>query len=338
MDKKQTIERLTELVNDINEYERLDNEFFSETKWRDYKLAIEKIRDEVGTLGNVPRVFSNLPIFKKPKETQKKSDDFKKSATKGIGCLAGCLLLMLLVDDRFLGGLLVIIEGIMLIAGIMLCVKAYGIYKPLREAQKSNFELKKSEAKAMDAFERAVLTLESEKTFGMEAAHKYKDEVAEAMVKIRVEDEKYLDEGSAILEKRYEIKDRMEANEFWSDKYLHLMSDVLMLLESGRADDYKEALNLAIAEEREEKENQRRTAILQQQAEEQYRHNKQMEQEQAEARKIQEATVTLQEKMRKEQRNSQMSVCFKCKHYNMLGSFSGGCAGGIVGCGSFTPK
>ncbi len=150
--------------------------------------------------------------------------------------------------------------------------------------------------------------------------------------------------------KQEDNRKKLLAYEFIPVEYWEYSPFILKALKSGRADNYKEALNLVITEEREkteriaQKEMQEMQArLLEKQAEEERRHNRQMELVQAEANRMQEAhyremayAQREKEKIEKKNSDSQMHVCFKCKHYGLAGPTT--CRGGIVGCGSFTPK
>ena len=133
--------------------------------------------------------------------------------------------------------------------------------------------------------------------------------------------------------------------------YYYLAMDVCQVLENGRGDTLKEALNIAIDDERKEKEAEerrqearRREEILRDQAEEERRHNAAMEREAREqseaARKMQEENERHNretEKSAREQRNKTYStnMCSYC-------AYSGSCPKLNVRrtgtCGAFKPR
>lgn len=99
----------------------------------------------------------------------------------------------------------------------------------------------------------------------------------------------YNERRSSLLTEGKAVSDDIEAVTLLSQDYVHLAGRVRDMLTSGRADTLKEALNLSIAEKRDEDfkakqhaEAVRQTAVLEQQALETRLHNERMEQEAAE--------------------------------------------------------
>ena len=89
------------------------------------------------------------------------------------------------------------------------------------------------------------------------------------------------EEQKAFLNK---LDEEIATIDFIRPKYYYLITDIVDLLESGRADDYKEALNLAIEVDERRKHNarmeeieQKKVRAAEQQAEEERRHNEEME-------------------------------------------------------------
>ena len=155
------------------------------------------------------------------------------------------------------------------------------------------------------------------------------------------------------------MTDQIKEYDFVPPEYFHYVPAVLTLLKSGRADDYKEALNIAIAEEKDAEEraqrmeeDRRRTMIMEQQAEEERRHNRMMEEEQATANRIQaEHNKAMQDAERKRIYNQERAekqaveaqhrarsmstrrcnACKKVGHCNMSHS-------GMENCAAFEPR
>lgn len=129
------------------------------------------------------------------------------------------------------------------------------------------------------------------------------------------------------LEKMEEVK----TYDFMPLEYAHLIRPIIVLLKSGRADDYKEALNIAIQEER------RRTAEM-------ARHNREMEQQQQMQQKMMLDEQRKQTKaMEAQQRESSRAAmeasknasmrCARCAKHDACGR-----ARGVPNCGAFEPK
>ncbi|MBQ8145533.1 MAG: hypothetical protein IJ039_02005 [Clostridia bacterium] len=149
-----------------------------------------------------------------------------------------------------------------------------------------------------------------------------------------------------------ETERELEAIGIVTPTYYYLAHSIADVLENGRADTLKEALNIAIEDERREREEQQRreeadrqAQILERQAEEARRHNREMERaakEQAEAaeRNYEENRRHNREMERnsREQQNRSYgnSICLSCANYAGRG---GSCNGSFVKntgtCGSF---
>ncbi len=173
-------------------------------------------------------------------------------------------------------------------------------------------------------------------------------------------------------DKKAEAKAQFDANseeiaqiDVISAEYFHLVKPIIANLKSGRADEYKEALNLAIDDERQAQEaaarrapearraaeEARRTAIMEQQAAEERRHNQQMERQQAEqARAAEQQAKAAQQQAHKQaweakmqaekERNEQLAVarrrCSGCANNGRCTANKNGLAG--LTCGGFRPR
>ena len=126
------------------------------------------------------------------------------------------------------------------------------------------------------------------------------------------------------------------------------------LLETGRADTLKEAINLAFDEDRKDAEEEarqieaaRKEAILEQQTQDAREHNAAMEREAREHNLAMQAAareqnnIAQQNRLAKQQNNAReqykvthadLTRCYACKNYGH------GCHGGIHNCASFVSK
>ena len=148
---------------------------------------------------------------------------------------------------------------------------------------------------------------------------------------------------------------------FVPSEYYHLVRPVIVLLKSGRADSYKEALNLALEEQRQARideehrqEEIRRLELLEDQQfaenlriQEMERHNRALENQQIlqnkmmldEAQKQQRDAQKAQQKAQSDAfaaearaRNNALHRCSKCKKRSACGTNAG-----IPNCGAFEP-
>ncbi len=143
-----------------------------------------------------------------------------------------------------------------------------------------------------------------------------------------------------------EVKQELNSIGVLSPSYYYLAVQIADILENGRADTLKEALNIAIDDERKEneaeqrrQEAQRQEDILRGQAEEQARHNREMERNAKEQAEEQARYNREMEKNAREQANKRYdtSMCSKCYNY-----YHGSCNQSFVRqtgtCGAFRPN
>ncbi len=146
-------------------------------------------------------------------------------------------------------------------------------------------------------------------------------------------------------------------NDVVTPEYYHLVPTIITMLKSGRADSYKEALNMAIEEERQNEieasrreEEARRIAAMERQAEEERRHNMMMEQQQAEHNRAMERAeqervqvekdrFKADERARRDAQRAESDAKQRASQQCMVCAKRSGCRNpGIPGCGAFVPK
>jgi len=143
-----------------------------------------------------------------------------------------------------------------------------------------------------------------------------------------------------------DVKQQLASIGVLSPSYYYLATNIADILESGRADTLKEGLNLAIDDERKEneaeqrrQEAQRQADILRAQAQEQERHNREMERNAQEQAQEQARYNREMEKNSRQQANKRYdtSMCSKCYNY-----YHGSCNQSFVRqtgtCGAFRPN
>jgi len=246
------------------------------------------LREELGVLEK-PAVFSHFPIFPLDESyfaAVKKDKDSKGKIFKiALIVTAALLILYFLTDWGFLNTLSVL--GIFATAGL-----GYFFNSSKKEYDKKKRVYDESVAKfnkTNNEFLSALENFEEEKEYCIKNAKEYSDRYAITYDKsIKNFLEKTQNEAKS-NERIEEIEKELSENNMIVPEYYHLIGNIISNLKSGRAEDYKESLNLAIREEQEENERQirleqeeRRNALLAMQAEEERRHNEQMERQQRE--------------------------------------------------------
>ncbi|MBQ7761544.1 MAG: hypothetical protein IJ400_05765 [Clostridia bacterium] len=155
----------------------------------------------------------------------------------------------------------------------------------------------------------------------------------------------YVRKNNELVEHKKEVQEELASVGVLTPSYYYLALHVADNLKSGRADTLKEALNLAIDDERKENEAearrneaQRQEEILRRQAEEERRHNREMERaarEQNDELRRQGDELKRQADQMRQQSNKRYdtSMCSRCYNYGR------GCNGSFVRqtgtCGSF---
>ncbi len=286
-DNKQIVEQLYELQTLIYEAQEIKN-YIEVGSVKEALTKIELAKVGRGEFPAAPSVFNNLPVFPTEKGNFAGLERSAKSRKKlFFGVLAVTVLLLMIyfiTHNTNLNTFATIGVFASVITGLMYRSenKKYAERKKEYDASLSTFN------KTMAAYKDSLANYESEKAKALDdmilfsAMHSvaYKDstEALDCWVANKKEAAERYD---ATLEKT-------QTYDFMPVQYYHLISPIIDLLTTGRADSYKEALNMAIREEQEEKERaariaaeERRTQILAQQAAEERRHNEQMERQQA---------------------------------------------------------
>ncbi len=330
--------------------------------------ALEKVKEIRACRGEPPKapsVFATTPIF--PMENKhaalQKGLDSKKLVFFGVlGFTALMLIIYFLSNVNFFNTLSVL--------GIFATIFFWFRYS---KSKKDYFDKKhaydrsvKEYNLSMEKFRAGLARYEQEK----EAALNEMD-IFRALHAVSYDDYiKTLDEfgenKQAAIEKRQEVNEQLRQSELVPEDYLHLVSSIITILKSGRADTYKEALNLAIDEERQEQEaaarreaearrqaeEERRTAILERQAAEERRHNEQMERQQAEQarqaarqaeqaqRQAAQAQRKAEDDARKEYYAQQKLASDRCRHCVNNGTCGAYHKNSLAGlnCGGFRPR
>ena len=246
--------------------------------------------------------------------------------------------------------------------GMTGCIIASVVLFLQKNAAKKQYEKGKATYdKAMDVYEKSLGAFRG-------ALAVYEQQRDDALTALAVhelsyddwqaEDERLHQEFDQKLNEAYEglesAECRIATYDFVPPQYHHLVSRVLINLKSGRADDYKEALNLAIFEEKDEQERAarmaeeaRRTALAEQCADEERRHNQQMEAQQAAHNQAMAAQAARAEENRqKEARDAQRAAeraaqagrqkrCIGCAHQTRCSIKH---TEGAYNCTGFSPR
>lgn len=160
--------------------------------------------------------------------------------------------------------------------------------KGLAKKEKAYQDSVAASSSAIEKFRKALACYEQEAADGILAAKEfgrfYREQCAVHSAILTA----FADEKEAARERCDELIAQIDQHDYIPHEYYHHIPKLIALLQSGRADSYKEALNMAIEEERQEEmeaarqeEEARRIAAMERQAEEERRHNLMLERQQA---------------------------------------------------------
>lgn len=287
MDKKEMIEKLKvleALTNDLVKYGNYYESGCAETT-ADQILTIQS---QLGKLPGIPSVVNAMPVFPEGEAeyiaARQETAQSRTYNTVAMAATAGLVILMFCVPKP----ITVLLAGIAGVAWYLIGkthkLNKQGLQKKEQAYQDS---LKRHQA-SMDAFGKALANYPTEVANGMEAARSFGQRYREKRDEILSVLDQYQDMKDAALDRCTELVAQIKEHDYISEDYFHHIPKLITLLQSGRADSYKEALNIAIEEERQaaieaarREEEALRLAALERQAEEERRHNMMMERQEA---------------------------------------------------------
>lgn len=361
MDKKEIIEKLKalqalteDLVKYGSYYESGCTEMAAE--------KISQIQSDLGSLPGIPSVVNAMPVFPEGEaeyNTAKTETAKSKSySTLALAATAGLAILMFCVPKP----LPVFLTGV---AGVVW----YFVYQThklnkqgLVKKEKAYQESLERHRASMGEFRHALVNYPKEVKDGIEAAKTFGQRYREKRSEIFAVTEQYQELKEAALNHCTELITQINEHDYISEEYYHHVPKLITLLQSGRADSYKEALNIAIEEERQNaieaarrEEEARRLEVLERQAEEERRHNMMIERQEAahqrqmaqaerdraeaerlravQARRDQERATRDAAHANAVARNNALHRCAKCAKSDACGINRG-----IPNCGAFEPK
>lgn len=356
MDKQTMLDKLQILWEQLQENVRL-YEYANGGCARETIEQLDEIKSEIGDFPKAPAAVSSfvkLPIDKGPFDTAQEEKEKRKKLLFLVGGITAVILLIYFLSHAQLFNTIGTI-------GILATAVVAWIYKTsagdFRKKKEEYDTAQKLHASTRAKFHQALSSYEAEVEEGLkqytqyelryyEKYPKFKDTVFNFGTKSE-EAERALEESDALIAQ----------NGFISEEYYHLVPTIISMLKSGRADSYKEALNMAIAEERQDaieaarqEEENRRIAAMERQAEEERRHNMMMERQQEEHNRAMERAeqeraqaekdrLRADERARRDARQAESDARQRASQQCMVCAKRSGCRNPYVpGCGAFVPK
>ena len=251
--------------------------------------TIRPIKQSVGELTDIPSLCNVSLAFPIEDTDIKKAEADMEARKKLLIPVAGVTVLLLIIyfisHVDFFNTLSVI--GIFASAAIGYL---FFTQKQLFDKRKKAYdESVAAYNRSMQAFRTALAQYEAEKARGIETAGQYAVRYREGYRQSAQILAECHEKRAATFKESADAFREIEELDVIPPEYYHHVPQMILLLKSGRADDQKEALNMAIDMEQQAEleaqrraEEERRIAAMERQAEEERRHNMQMERQQAE--------------------------------------------------------
>ena len=305
-DIKEIIAELARIEGLVNEFYRLDREFedVKERKDEDLRNIYQEYHPN---LPKAPAAFDAL--------AQKPGRFIPKYAGKvkitALGTLAS-LIVWLIARTLPPNG----ISGYAFLATLIFAI-CFFVFMKKFGAEKQVYDKKVSDR---TNFEQLLQTHEQEKSAFEAALSDYYTQYQIYDHKFDEYYEAYVNRHNDLLDQIKAVSNQIDAVTLLGQDHITLAGDIKEMLQNGRADTFKEALNLAIAEQRDIEfkarqleEEARRTAIAEQQAYEERMHNERMEREAAAQTQQAKAQAQIAEAQLKatEQQNKQLQEILK---------------------------
>ena len=353
-DNKVIVEKLEKLAALLDESLVL-KDYIDSGCAREYSDKITEEIEKVKTLPGTPSVFKNIPCFPKGyDETQSFGEKYssQKRTFTFIIAIAAILIVAYFISHIDFLNTLASAGMILSVIYLFIFLQSKSKYITAKKAYDKSTELSKESLKN---YEYALAKYEKEKEDGIEIAKKFKNEFLSVHKKHLALADEYADAKDKAMKKFISNIEEARTIDFVPEEYYHLVKNILNMLKSGRADNYKEALNLAIKEEKEAEieaarraEEARRTQLMREQveaeqrrAEEMERHNRELENQQILQAKM---AADNQRKAEKEAAKANMkaellgrSKCTNCANASKCPSHIKSSGAGL-NCGGYRPR
>ena len=318
---------------------------------------LDEIREKIGTIPKAPTAVScgvSLPLPSDYSAAAKAEKDKRRIIFFAVAAVAAVLLVIYFSSHN---------EALNFwcVLSIFATIGVGWFYKMSNDLHKTKEkelqESRKKYAGSMESFRKAMSCYEKEVEEG-------RNEYIQYNLRYYQYYPDFLDTLVGYEEKVQEAEKALEEHEMRiaecdlaAPEYFHLIPKIISMLKSGRADSYKEALNMAVEEERQDEieaarreEEARRLMALEMQAEEERRHNMMVERQQAEhnrameqaeqdRNKIEKDRYQAEERARKEQARADSDARRNAYRQCAVCAKSSGCRNqGVPGCGAFVPK
>lgn len=350
MDNKEILKKLRNLKDLLDQFTQ-QHDYYENGCVLEAMEKIDDVKASVSAMPGIPSVVGAMPVFPVgEKEYQKAKDETAQS---------GKITMIALITTVASIGLWLITKATFLaVIGVIAGVVWYVVNKNhknnkqgLAKKEKAYNESIAASNSSIEKFSKALTCYEQEVADGITAAKAfgqfYREKCAEHSAILVT----FAEEKNNALDRCNELVTQIDQHDYIPQEYYHHISKLISLLQSGRADSYKEALNITIEEERQDameaarrEEEARRLAAMERQAEEERRHNMMLERQQAaEARARQyaeqeraDAAKRAEEKAERERIAAGYRKCLNCANKTKCNIYVQEKGAGLT-CGGYRP-
>ena len=351
MDNKEILERLRNLNSLLDQFTQ-QHDYYENGCALTAMEKIDDVKSSVSAMPGIPSVVSAMPVFPVgEKEYQKAKEETVQSGK--------ITMIALIATVASLGLWLITKAAFLAIVGVVAGVVWYMVNKNhrnnkqgLTKKEKAYNESVAASKSSIEKFRKALTCYEKEVADGIAAAKAFGQfyrEKREEHSAILVE---FAENKNNALDRCNELVVQIDQHDYIPQEYYHHVPKLISLLQSGRADSYKEALNIAIEEERQEameaarqEEEARRLAAMERQAEEERRHNMMMERQQAAQERARQyaaqeqaaAATRAEEKAERDRRSAGFRKCINCANNTKCNIYVQESGAGLT-CGAYRPR
>lgn len=348
--KKDLIAELENFHKSVTRVNQLEN-YRKNIMPEESRTEIKNKKKEFGTLERIPTIFDiEIEFFDFDVDKLNEKKEKFNNLNKYLRIVASVTVVCLVLFFLFKSDLFNFIASAGIIASILMALKRSQDKKQLKLEEDKYANLTQKYNDSINKFNHALQNYEKEKATGIKAAVEY----GKTYRKYYAEAEKifnsYLEKIEDITREEFELNKQIQSFDLIDESYQHLTTRIIANLKSSRADTLREALNIAIDEERQEQyEAQRRyeeeqRAIREQmrfeaEQEEMRRHNMELERHAATQAKAAENAANIAAEAARNQKAEDRHAkyqagirCRSCVNFMTCGHMQ------IVNCGAFRQK
>lgn len=301
----------SEMIKDKNKYEKIINTSKKSYLKKEVKIKKPKLK-----------IIKEVELPREPERP-----NIKKGLVSGVSIAAGSAAIFGVIVLSVVGGLGSAFAVIVGVAAEMTCIAV-----PSMIVSKKETAYKVAEEKYQSDLKKAKKLAETNKK-NKEYNANYQELMEQYETEVKAVTEEYEKEQEVAKIKLNEITEKISAYEgIISPKFHNNIDDIITIIEDGRADSIKEAINIFISDSKQNElieEQRKRNKIAEQKMENEMYHNMVMANEARRQADVAERQLRAMKEQEEARRRGAPS-CWQCKNWP--------CGGDPAYCGSFAKK